>query len=88
MRIKEGFIVKNIGDHDIVVPVGERAIDFNGVITLNKSAKLLFEELQSGASYEDLVQMMLNTYDAPQTLIEADINMFIDLLKEKKLLEV
>ena len=36
MKIKDGFILRTVADSCIVVPVGERSIDFSGVITLNE----------------------------------------------------
>ncbi len=88
MKIKEGFIIKNIGDHDIVVPVGERAIDLNGIMTLNKTARVLFEKLQEETSYQALVETMLDIYDISEEIVKKDIDKFIDTLKERNLLEI
>ena len=54
MKIKKGFILKSVSDKFIVVPVGEEAVNFNGLMTLNKSGKLLFEALQQESTIESL----------------------------------
>lgn len=37
MKIKNGFILRNVSDAYVVVAVGEAAKDFNGMITLNET---------------------------------------------------
>ena len=37
MKIKSGFAKRNIAGSEIVVPVGNKAMEFNGMITLNES---------------------------------------------------
>ena len=44
MIIKPGFVVKRVGDQEIVIAIGKAAEDFDGYITLNGSAKLLWNE--------------------------------------------
>ncbi len=45
MKLKPGYIVRSIAGETIVVPTGEEAIRFNGIMTLNKTGKVLFEAL-------------------------------------------
>ena len=44
MKIKENFILRKIAGDDVVVPIGENIADFNGAITLNETAALLWKE--------------------------------------------
>ena len=46
MKLKAGFTLKEVGNQFMVLPVGEGALNFNGIISLNKSGKFLFELLQ------------------------------------------
>ena len=41
MKIKDGYMVREVAGSQIVVPVGERTVDFNGIITLNETAAFL-----------------------------------------------
>ena len=52
MKVKEGFILKDVGDASVVVAVGKQANNFKGVITLNESAKVLWLALSEGADME------------------------------------
>ena len=43
MKIKDGFAKRNIAGSDIVVPIGENAKEFNGMITLNETGGFLWD---------------------------------------------
>lgn len=88
MRIKEGYILREVASHTIVVPTGTEVVNFNGVITLNKSGKLLWEELSKGASQEELVAKLLDVYDIDKQTATADVADFINVLKGNEILEI
>ena len=44
MKIKEGFILRNVAGSFVVVPVGDATIDFNGMMNLNETGAFLFEK--------------------------------------------
>jgi len=83
MKIKEGFMLKNVAGKHIVVPVGEEAVNFNGLITLNSSGKMLFEALQKDVEMIQLVQLMLVKYDIDEETAKNDVNAFVNKLKSK-----
>ena len=43
MKIKSGFAKRNIAGSEIVVPVGENASRFNGMITLNETGSFFWD---------------------------------------------
>ncbi|WP_343089456.1 PqqD family protein, partial [Methanocalculus natronophilus] len=63
MKIKKDYILRNVGDETVVVPTGEEAVNFNGMISLNDSGRLLFETLQKESTYEELINVMTNHYN-------------------------
>lgn len=87
MKIKEGFILKSVSGKNIVVPVGEKAVNFNGLITLNSSGKMLFEALQKDVEMIQLVQLMLVHYDIDEETAKNDVNAFVNKLKSKGIIE-
>ena len=42
MKIKEGFIIRQVGGENIVVPIGKTGKDFHGMIKLNDSGAFLW----------------------------------------------
>lgn len=87
MKIKEGFILRQIAGEDIVVPIGNNIADFNGVIRLNESAAFLWRELQSEISKNDLVNKLKSEYEIGEELATKDVEDFIKILEENNALE-
>ena len=87
MKIKSNYVLRSIGDQFVVVPIGEEAIKFNGIITLNNSGKFLFKKLQENVEITDLVDSLLNAYEVSEAKALKDVQNFINILKENDLLE-
>ena len=64
MKIKEGYVIKKLGDGYVVVTVGDASKDFNGVIRFNASGAFLWDSIRDGAdSREKLIRIMIEKYD-------------------------
>lgn len=87
MKIKEGYVLKVIAGQNIVVPIGEEGVNFKGIISLNSTGKLIFENLQKGASETELVDLIFDSYDIEKEEARLDVKDFLAVLKEKKLLQ-
>lgn len=86
MKLKTGFTLKEIGSKTIIVPVDENALTFNGILTINKSARVLFEALFTEQTIESLTNLLLDKYDIDPATAKKDVITFVDILKEKDLL--
>lgn len=86
MKIKDTYVLRSIADEHIVVPTGQEGINFNGVLTLNASGKLLFETLQKGATIDDLKAVLLATYEVDETTAQKDVEKFIKKLDSKDII--
>ena len=87
MKIKEDFILREVADSYVVVPVNKMTLDFNGIINLNETGAFLFELLQKGAERDELVDKMLEEYDVDREKAEADIDVFIQKVRDADVLE-
>ena len=86
MKIKNGFVLRNICDDYIVVAVGRQTLDFKGLIKLNESGAFLWEQLKSDRSEEDLLAALTAEYAVDEATAKADIAAFVSSLKEADLL--
>jgi len=86
LKIKDGFMLREIAGTMVVVPLGERVIEFNGLMSLSESGALLWRKLEQGAEIDELVDLILSEYDIDRDTARADIEEFIAALKEKGLL--
>ena len=86
MKIKEGFILREIAGSFIVVAVGDAVKNFNGVINLNPTGAFLWKKLSEGGDEQTLLKALLDEYEVDEQLAKRDIAMFIDKLKNTNLL--
>lgn len=72
MKLKSGFVLKEIAGETVVVSVAAN-LDLNGIITLNSTAKTLWLALEGGVdSMDDLVSALTGEYDVtPERAREA-----------------
>lgn len=77
MKIKDGFMLRNVGGRYVVVAVGKAAEEFNGLITLNESGAYLWGQLAEGCTYDDLLNGMLKEYDVTEMTARAGIDQFL-----------
>jgi len=88
MKIKANYAIKTIKDEFVVVPIKDEALRFRGIITLNNTAKFIFETLKNAnLDKHELLELMLEKYDADKGLLEKDIDNFVKILEENDLLE-
>lgn len=87
MKIKDGFMMREVAGTWIVVPLAQRVVEFNGLMTLTESGALLWSKLQEGSDMEELVQYMLTEYDVDEEVARQDVKEFLDSINERGLIE-
>ena len=87
MKIKEGFVKRQVAGQNIVIALGEANKSFNGMINLNDSGSLIWDMLQSGCEREDIISAMLEEYDVEKDIVERDVDTFIESLKKANAIE-
>ena len=86
IQIDQEYVLRQIGDDYIIVPVGKAALSFNGMITVNETGAFLWEQLVEGTNKEELLRTMLETYEVTQEEAERDIDEFLDVLYKNNIL--
>ncbi len=87
MKIKGRFVVRNIAGDTVIVPVGETALKYNGIITTNKTGAALWEALEQETDMESLVQLITDRFEVDRDTAAADVNAFLDRLRKAEILE-
>lgn len=86
MKIKDGFILREVAGNHIVVPVGQTSIDFNGMINLNETGAFIWQHLTEDITETELLTAMMQQYDVDEPTAQKDISAFVQKLKENDLL--
>lgn len=83
MKIKSGFLLRSIAGNHVIVPIGDRVNEFNGIITVNETGAFLFKQLEKGADEASLVQALMDNYeDVDEALARQSVAEFLDAMKE------
>ena len=87
LKVKKDFVIRTVAGNVIVVPVGNEKINFNGMITLNKTGEFLWRLLENGAEISDLEKALAEKYGIDISTAQNDTKDFIAMLREANLLE-
>ncbi len=87
MKIKEGFVLRNVVDEFIVMPTGDNIAKFEGAVVLNEVSAFIFKQLENPVSRDDLLTAMLNEYDVDEATAAADLDALLEKFAEMGVLE-
>lgn len=77
MRLQKGLILRYVDGMPVVVPLGEAAMRFNGMIRLNESGALLWQRLSAGADRGALIAALMEAYEVTTEQAQADVETFL-----------
>ena len=79
MKLKQSFIVQDIGDTQFLVPLGGEA--FKGIVRSNGTAAFIVDCLKEESTEEAIVDAMCREYNAPREVIAADVKEILEKLR-------
>lgn len=86
MKLKKGFVLRKVAGMTVVTAT-DSTCDFDGMITLNESAELMWNRLILGATISDLADILLSEYDVDKQTAINDAYDFVKILKENGILD-
>lgn len=86
MKIKEGFLLREVAGQTVVIPVST-AMELNAMITLNETGTFLWKAMQEETTEEALVQALLGEYDVDEATATEAVKAFTAKLKENGIAE-
>ena len=79
MKIKQGFILRQVGDEHIIIATGAENVDFTNIISLNESAARLWQELTGKEfSEKDMAGLLLDWYDTDMETATRDVSGLVE----------
>ena len=79
--------MRKVGEVNIVVPLGQKVLDLNGVITLNETGAFIWELLGEERSLGELVEAVSQEFDVEPDQARKDIEDFLENLRKFDMLE-
>lgn len=82
MKIKKGFVVREVGGENVAVPVGAQTKNFRGMIKLNETGRFLWDFFSEDKTVDEAVAAMLEAYDVDEATAREDAEKFASILLE------
>lgn len=86
MKLKEGFILREVAGETVVIPSGND-LDLNMIITLNGTGKFIWERLEEGILIDDLVDAFHDEYEVTRERAKEAVCAFVAKLNDNGFLE-
>ena len=86
MKLKYGFVVREVGGRSVAVAIGARGADTPSMITLNDSGKVIWQALSRETSVDEIVDLLTAEFDVSREVAEIDVLKFLDTLRSGGLL--
>lgn len=82
-KVKSGYVLREIADEFLAVPIGTGG----DIVILNPVSKLLWECLQAPKTIDELVSAVKAEFDVEEAVAKEDIVAFLESLKSNNLIE-
>ncbi len=82
MKIKSGFVVREVAGESVVVPVGEMSKIFHGMINLNETGAFLWKFFSAEHTLEEGIAALLGEYDVDEAVARADVEAFVKTIQD------
>ena len=70
-----------------MIPTGQSALEFNGIIALNSISAEIWKLLQENADREKILSCILDEYDVTEEIAAADLDDFLGQLQQLGILD-
>jgi hypothetical protein len=87
MKIKDGFMTRNISGKIVAVAVGDRALEFNGMINLNETGEFIWKCLEEDTTIDEVATKVAHKYDIAIDEAKQSVLEFVKQLDAEDLLQ-
>lgn len=87
MKLKKNFVLRQVADTWVVLPIGERAADLKGMISLNDTGALLWRIVEQNGDLEAMVNALISEYEVSRETATSDAAAFLKKLQNGGFLE-
>ena len=87
MKIKKGFIVRQIAGQNVAIATGEMSKKFHGMIKLNDTGLFIWNLLQNDTTEAVIVDAVTAEYEVDVETATADVRRILGVLKDAGIIE-
>lgn len=80
MKRSADFLLREVADTQVLVPLGQAMINFPGMVTLNGTGVFIWQQLEQEQTIASLTQAMMDHYAVDKETAEKDVVAFVSKL--------
>lgn len=86
MKLLYNFIIQEVGNKYLAVPVGDKAAAFQTALILDELGAFIMEKLMLHVPRKAILAELMDIYDADANTLSQGIEAFLDSLRQRKVL--
>lgn len=79
--------MKDVAGSKVVLPIGERQEEINGIITFNDTGAEIFSMLNSVYTVEEIIEKLVKDYEVSYDVAKTDVMNIIEKMRSQGLIE-
>ena len=86
MKIKPGYMLRKVVDIFVIIGIGDENYAPSQIMSLNETGAFLWRIIENGAERDQLVESLTREYDVDAQTAAADVDAFLNSLRERSLI--
>jgi len=78
LKVKDGFVLRNVVDEYILMPVDDTILQFDGAVLLNEVSAFIWNKMQTPVSKVDLLKSILDEFDVEENVAAKDLDSILE----------
>ena len=88
MKIKEGYVIRQVMGNYVVIATGEESRNFHGMVKLNETAASIWNYIADGKNEDEIIAAMMEQYEVEEQKLRDDVKKTIETLVAQGLVEL
>lgn len=87
MKVKEGFMLREVGATKVIIAIGPAARDFHAIAHVNTSGSIIFQGFKKGESAEAIAKRLTEMFFVDMSHAKSDVDAYADKLVRAGIME-
>lgn len=87
MKIKQGFVMRDVAGQAVAIATGEASKSFHGMVKLNDTGAFIWNGIEKGLGETEIAEQLAASYDVEVGQALKDVESFIARMRDAGLVE-
>lgn len=87
MKIKQGFVMRDVAGQAVAIATGDASKSFHGMVKLNDTGAVIWNGIEKGLDEAEIAEQLAASYDVEVGQALKDVESFIARMRDAGLVE-